>query len=493
MNVFKPSVESLPYRNETPAVAMLVHDLRGCLQGVVGGVELLETAELEGDARAQTRRIVAAAQTLEHLLTMMVGEDGDADRATDQVDVDAILDYLGRRWGGEASQRGMRLTLAPDPDLPRSLRVERVALVRALGNLIGNALKYGGDGRAGGSVQVTVERIEDGGIAFRVADDGPGLDAPVLEAALRRGVAPAGSPIPSHGLGLHIVKDLTERIGGSLAFETPESGGLAASLVFPGALCRAGAPAAKRPPGRPDLGGLRLLLAEDNPTNQMVATQMLRALGAEVTVASDGVEALEAFEQAAFDLLVVDIEMPRLSGLDVIRRVRGRGDARAGVPIVALTAYALREHRERIAEAGANGLVSKPITSIDALGRALLAHVEPRNEAAPFDRAAYEGMRRSMGAEMAALLEQVARDLGTSRDILLAARPGLERDPIRSASHNLISVSGPIGAVRLEAQARALNQATHEAGDAALTRLLEACLGEVEAALAFVRRELAAG
>ena len=86
---------------------------------------------------------------------------------------------------------------------------------------------------------------------------------------------------------------------------------------------------------------------------------MLRALNAEVTVCSDGVEALERFEREPVDLVVVDIEMPRLSGLDVIRAIRARGDARAQVPIVALTAYAMREHRERIAAAGANGLISE--------------------------------------------------------------------------------------------------------------------------------------
>ena len=129
---------------------------------------------------------------------------------------------------------------------------------------------------------------------------------------------------------------------------------------------------------RPTSAGLRVLLAEDNPTNQMVASQMLRALKAEVIVCSDGVEALERFEAEPVDLVVVDIEMPRLSGLDVIRAIRARGDARAQVPIVALTAYAMREHRERIAAAGANGLISKPITSVEALGRGLAAHVAPR-------------------------------------------------------------------------------------------------------------------
>ena len=91
----------------------------------------------------------------------------------------------------------------------------------------------------------------------------------------------------------------------------------------------------------------------------MVASNMLRALDAEVLVCSDGVEALERFDGYPADLVVVDIEMPRLTGLDVIRAIRARTDAKAQVPIVALTAYAMREHRDRIAAAGANGLIAE--------------------------------------------------------------------------------------------------------------------------------------
>ena len=159
-------------------------------------------------------------------------------------------------------------------------------------------------------------------------------------------------------------------MGAEIAIGNRAGGGVEAELRFPAAVCRRSRRrrAAGADRRRPEPASA-VLLAEDNPTNQMVATQMLRALDAEVTVASDGIEALERFEAGEFDLVVVDIEMPRLSGLDVIRAIRARGDARAGVPIVALTAYAMREHRERIAEAGANGLISKPITSIEALGR----------------------------------------------------------------------------------------------------------------------------
>ena len=102
------------------------------------------------------------------------------------------------------------------------------------------------------------------------------------------------------------------------------------------------------------LSGLRVLLAEDNPTNQLVAAQMLESLGASVLLAEDGAEALEIVAREPFDVMLVDIEMPRVSGIEVLRTVRGLSGPIAEVPMIALTAYVMREHRAAIDAAGAD-------------------------------------------------------------------------------------------------------------------------------------------
>jgi CheY-like chemotaxis protein len=99
------------------------------------------------------------------------------------------------------------------------------------------------------------------------------------------------------------------------------------------------------------LSGLRVLLAEDNPTNQLVATQMLESLGASVVLAEDGAEALEILGLGTFDVLLIDIEMPRVNGIEMIRTVRGYSGPAAEVPMIALTAYVMREHRAANAQA----------------------------------------------------------------------------------------------------------------------------------------------
>ncbi len=130
------------------------------------------------------------------------------------------------------------------------------------------------------------------------------------------------------------------------------------------------------------LSGLRVLLAEDNPTNQLVAAQMLESLGASVVLAADGAEALEIVAREPFDVMLVDIEMPRVSGIEVIRTVRELSGPIAEVPMIALTAYVMREHRAAIDAAGADGVIAKPILSIEQFGADIRRFMQRRPDAA---------------------------------------------------------------------------------------------------------------
>jgi CheY-like chemotaxis protein len=180
---------------------------------------------------------------------------------------------------------------------------------------------------------------------------------------------------------------------------------------------------------------------------------------------------------------------------------------------VALTAYAMREHRERIAAAGSNGLISKPVTSVEALGRSLAAHVA-RHPARPvaaavapaeaaagrplIDEATYSALVAAIGPEtMGELLDKVVADLlAAQRDLAAAIEaPGSEPDSarIRSASHILISVAGAIGAVRLAACARELNALAHTDAADRIATTTQACIGEIDAAVGFARDRRAAG
>lgn len=470
----------------------------------MGGLATIDESTLPGPVREQLRRVSVAARAIE-CLTATLGVPGDAkDRAAsaETVDLADFFVYLRERWSGEVAAKARRFDFAIGQGLPAALDVPRLALGRLIGNLVNNALNHGT-----GAIHLSVERSAKGGVIFRLANEGPPIDMAVVERVLHSDPRAFQANAAGHGLGLHIVRSLADEMRASVVVCNTADGVEFVVEFTRDRVVLAARPAAPDPaPAQPvSLAGVKLLLAEDNPTNQMVAVQMLGMLGADVTLAADGVEAVTAFESCRFDLVVVDIEMPRMSGLDVIRTIRARQDERARTPIVALTAYAMNEHRDRIAEAGANGLISKPIASIEALARALSPHVK-REEPAPepvaaaaaepevVDRVIYDALADAIGSEMMSeLLEKVIADLSNSRFDLDAARLSLSRDPIRSASHILISVAGAIGATRLQHCARALNGRAHAPGEDGLAELVAQCIAEIDAAVAYAATQRACG
>ncbi len=254
------------------------------------------------------------------------------------------------------------------------------------------------------------------------------------------------------------------------------------------------------------LAGLSVLLAEDNPTNQMVATQMLESLGADVTLAIDGAEALEILDKDSFDVALIDIQMPRVSGIEVISRLRKKNGPHASMPLIALTAYVMREHRAAIDDAGADGVIPKPILSIEQLGDDIISIVNARRQknqsstacAATtaiqddrFDLATFENLRTMFaGPAMEELLDKVMGDIGAARTRVEAGLASQDVAELRGASHVLISVGGAIGATGLQKSSQSLNSAAHGADNAAIARDGQALLVEIDGALDFVRGRL---
>jgi two-component system, OmpR family, aerobic respiration control sensor histidine kinase ArcB len=497
-------------------LAMLSHDIRSALNGVLGGISLIDTSSLPAETGLQVERVRAASNILASLITQAIGEDCmDGERSTchRSVAVDDFREFLLQRWKGEADSLDVTFEVVADADLPYALDCSAVDLSRMVGNLVSNSIRHA----RSSNVVVRISRAPLGGINLEVRDTGPGISDAVLRAVSRPGFGSRIRIDEQHGIGLQIVKSLATERGGWFSLRNDPDGGAIAAIWLPERYCLWESPAGCGPvlPQRQaafaSLAGLRVLLAEDNPTNQMVASQMLEALQAEVTVCSDGVEALDAYSNGSFDLLVVDIEMPRLSGLGVIRAIRALPDERARVPIVALTAYALREHRERIAAAGASGLISKPITSIEDLGRSLVVHLatprdwqktagklssvatsgpEVESVLTAIDRAVYDSLVAAIGAEMREeLLEKVMADLAGARDELEEALATLDMLTIRAASHILISVGGAIGASRVLETARVVNSSAHENDSERLPGEIRACLAALDHAIAFVREE----
>ncbi len=255
----------------------------------------------------------------------------------------------------------------------------------------------------------------------------------------------------------------------------------------------------------------RVLLAEDNITNQMVATQMLDALGAKVDVANDGAEALEMIAAAPYDLFLIDIEMPRVSGLDVIRSIRNSTAPLCDTPVIAVTAYALREHREKITEAGADGLIPKPLLGIEQFGRDIVnladrggpgvgrgAPAAPQRAehadgtgGAVVSMEIYGQLKDAIGEDaMADLLGKIDGDLAAAHDRLSIGVSDGSRDEIAAASHVLISVAGAIGATSLQVLSQKVSGIASGRGSGDLMPLARQAVSQIGAVREFVKAQL---
>jgi CheY-like chemotaxis protein len=227
---------------------------------------------------------------------------------------------------------------------------------------------------------------------------------------------------------------------------------------------------------------VKVLVADDTPTNQTLVSQMLSRMGAEVEIASDGVEALHWLERERFDVALIDIEMPRLSGLDVIRAIRTNerpnDRQQAVMPVVALTAFVVRAQREAIYAAGADAILAKPLGGPETLGMTLAAVLGRQSgtcgpddgaadgaapDVAPdFDRARFDHLLDISGPDGAReLLDRLQSDLARS---LQGLRDGLaagDRACIRAETHVLIALGGAVGSNRVRALAERINAAAH--------------------------------
>ena len=237
---------------------------------------------------------------------------------------------------------------------------------------------------------------------------------------------------------------------------------------------------------------LRILLAEDNPVNQQVATAMLLKRGHQVDVVSNGREAVDAVTRERYDVVLMDIQMPEMDGFEATAKIRGLPQGRT-LPIIALTAHALSGERERCLERGMSGYVAKPFKAHD-----LFAAVEGRGTqpadttAAPSPAVDLAAFRRSMEEAGAAeavdgILETFVATMPRRLDALAAAARDAEAEPLQRAAHAFKSAAGTIGAGRLAALLEDMERAARDGDVAGACDKLEQVRGEAQAALDYLR------
>ena len=349
-------------------LANMSHEIRTPMNGVVGMISLVLDRTKDSEDREQLLVAQGAAQTmivlLNDILDLSRMEAGKLTIEPIASDLPALARDCLRMFEFAVREKRLDLRVNVAPDCPVWVYADPVRLRQILVNLVGNAIKF----TAAGSVTVTVAPGAGDLIRLEVRDTGIGIAQDKLDLIFDAFTQADGSHtrhFGGSGLGLSITRRLVDLMGGRVWAESEPGQG--SRLFVELALARADPPAAKDQmepaPAPAPAAGLRVLVAEDNVINQKVIGAMLRRQGWSVTLAVNGVEACRYFLENRFDLVLMDVQMPEMDGLEATRRIRAEEVRRslARTPILALTAHASQAHRQQCLAAGMDGVMTKPV------------------------------------------------------------------------------------------------------------------------------------
>ena len=368
-------------------LANMSHEVRTPLNGVIGAAEMLRGTALDPDQRLFAETIATSAEHLlgvvNQVLDLSKIESGRVELEEGIVDLLAVSRVVVAMFRKGAEDKGIGLDLSIGDDVPPHVRGDALRIRQVLANLVSNAVKFTDAGKVAIEVGTSVSPDRGRRLRIRVTDTGIGIaeDARVriFDAFAQSDVSDARR-YGGTGLGLTISRQLVRLMDGSLDIESRVGEGTVAVVDLPLRPVTLFSPATVEPTtaSPPPPSAIRVLIADDNATNRMLLGRMLAPLVAEVRDAEDGASAVAAWRDGGVDLILMDIQMPGMTGVEAAAAIRAaeRGDGRAPVPIYSISANAMPHQIDAYRKAGMNGHLSKPFRRID-LAEIIARHVPP--------------------------------------------------------------------------------------------------------------------
>ena len=464
-------------------LANMSHELRTPFQGLLGMLSLLRQTGL---TPRQAEHLHVATESADHLLAILNDildlsqlEAGRLTLHPAALDLRALLQQIEALMRPQAAAKQLALYLDTEPALPDWIVADATRLKQVLFNLLSNAIKFSERGSVALAARLapgTPERLQ-----FAVTDTGVGIDADAKAQLFQRfapGAPPLGRRAQGAGLGLEISGNLVRLMGGEITVDSVPGEGSRFCFDLP--LQRHAAPT--RPVSTGDhpshaVRTLDVLVAEDHPVNRQYLASLLESMQHRAHFVADGRQAVQALQQRRFDLVLMDLHMPELDGIGATVAIRALADgAAATVPIVALTADAFPETRQRCLLAGMNDFLTKPVSPEDLAtalrrlfgqdavdgGAALPAHElasPPAPDVGLIDAAAVDAARQGIGSARLGALIETFLDQGpqTVTHLRAAVRNGKPLE-LRAHAHAARGAALNLGLAALAQTAQALHE-----------------------------------
>jgi PAS domain S-box-containing protein len=350
-------------------LANMSHEIRTPLAGVFGITEVLLGRDLPGPVRDDLELVRSSSESvlflLNDLLDLARVEQGKLDLHMVSFDIRTLVKNLVPLYTMQAERKGIVFQTSLAPDLPQMVVCDPDRLAQVIKNLLSNAVKFTEHGRI--TLDVRPEKVTEhlARIRFTVSDTGigiPEVKVRTIFQAFTQADPTYSKKFAGAGLGLAITKMLVELMGGEVNVQSEL--GIGSTFSFTIGFEKAEPQVyleQKQVISLSDLPPLTILLAEDNPVNRLFLRRAFTQAGHRVVEAENGAEVLHKLYGNTIDMVLMDIQMPEMDGIEATRRIRSGKHGRADIPIIALTAYAMKGDREKFLEKGMDGYVTKPV------------------------------------------------------------------------------------------------------------------------------------
>lgn len=355
-------------RAKSVFLANMSHEIRTPMNGVIACVQLMQDTQLDKEQKELVSLISRSSNALLNIINDILDlskiEAGHLQLAREPFNLKQLINDACELNRAIADEKDVKLNVRIEPGTPHYVIGDPIRMRQVVMNLVSNAIKFTREGSV--NVEVGFDRIDDTryNIILEISDTGIGIPKDRIDKifeSFEQGDTSISRNYGGTGLGLTICKNLVDLMDGYLEVESDAGKGASFIITLPFKLAEAPAEDTASGGEKVKNYGKRVLVAEDNVVNQRVAQKMLNKVGIDADIVFDGEAAIEAANNRPYDLIMMDIEMPVVDGIEATRVIQAGNGPNKKTPILALTASVLEDDRKRVLDAGMQGFIGKPV------------------------------------------------------------------------------------------------------------------------------------